>query len=104
MQTRSGGVAEIIKTAADTSRQRGGGQVDLRKSLNQQLAGAAQHFFAFFSSTVAVLGGLMIMLFVAIFVAVDPGLYHRGLMHLFPHPARQRAGEVLSATATTLRR
>ena len=104
MQTRSGGVAEIIKTAADTSRQQGGGQVDLRKSLNQQLAGAAQHFFAFFSSTVAVLGGLMIMLFVAIFVAVDPGLYHRGLMHLFPHPARQRAGEVLSATATTLRR
>ena len=104
MQTRSGGVAEIIKTAADTSRQQGGGQVDLRKSLNQQLAGAAQHFFSFFSSTVAVLGGLMIMLFVAIFVAVDPGLYHRGLMHLFPHPARQRAGEVLSATATTLRR
>jgi predicted PurR-regulated permease PerM len=103
MQTRSGGVAEIIKTAADTSRQQGG-QVDLRKSLNQQLAGAAQHFFSFFSSTAAVLGGLMIMLFVAIFVAVDPGLYHRGLMHLFPHPARQRAGEVLSATATTLRR
>jgi predicted PurR-regulated permease PerM len=103
MQTRSGGVAEIIKTAADTSRQQSG-QVDLRKSLNQQLAGAAQHFFSFFSSTVAVLGGLMILLFVAIFVAVDPGLYHRGLMHLFPHPARQRAGEVLSATATTLRR
>jgi predicted PurR-regulated permease PerM len=104
MQARSGGVAEIIKTAADTSRQQGGGQVDLRKSLNQQLAGAAQHFFSFFSSTVAVLGGLVIMLFVAIFVAVDPGLYHRGLMHLFPHTARQRAGEVLSATATTLRR
>jgi predicted PurR-regulated permease PerM len=63
-----------------------------------------RHFFAFFSSTVAVLGALIILLFVAIFVAVDPGLYHRGLMHLFPHRARQRAGEVLSATATTLRR
>jgi hypothetical protein len=33
--------------------------------------------------------------FVAIFVAVDPGLYHRGLMHLFPHRARRRAGEVM---------
>jgi hypothetical protein len=32
---------------------------------------------------------------VAIFVAVDPGLYHRGLMHLFPHRARRRAGEVM---------
>jgi predicted PurR-regulated permease PerM len=104
MQTRSGNVAEIIKTAADTSRQQGGGQVDLRKSLNQQLAGAARNFFSFFSSTVAVLGGAIVMLFVAIFVAVDPGMYHRGLMHLFPHPARGRAAEVLSATATTLRR
>jgi predicted PurR-regulated permease PerM len=103
IQQRGGGVAAIITTAADTTRQ-GGGQVDIRKSLNQQLAGAARNFFSFFSSTVAVLGGLIVMLFVAIFVAVDPGLYHRGLMHLFPHQARDRAGEVLSLTATTLRR
>jgi predicted PurR-regulated permease PerM len=127
IQRRGGGVAEIIQAAADTTlgarseeddpsgqqsggaerrdtTAQGGGQVDLRKSLNQQLAGAAQNFFSFFSSTVAVLGGVIVMLFVAIFVASDPGLYHRGLMHLFPHAARGRAGEVLSATATTLRR
>jgi predicted PurR-regulated permease PerM len=107
IQQRGGGVAEIIKSGGargrDTTSQ-GGGQVDLRKSLNQQLAGAASNFFSFFSSTVAVLGGVIVMLFVAIFVAVDPGMYHRGLMHLFPHEARDRAGEVLSATATTLRR
>jgi predicted PurR-regulated permease PerM len=41
---------------------------------------------------------------VAIFVAADPGLYHDGLMHLFPHSSRAKAGEVLTATATTLRR
>jgi predicted PurR-regulated permease PerM len=126
IQQRGGGVAEIVKAAADTtpgthtetsdtSRQQGargresreqqaGGQVDIRKSLNQQLAGAARNFFSFFSSTVAVLGGAIIMLFVAIFVAVDPGMYHRGLLHLFPHRTRGRAGEVLSATATALRR
>jgi predicted PurR-regulated permease PerM len=127
IQRRGGGVAEIFQAPADTTggarteksqpsqqgdsargrdttTQGGGGQVDLRKSLNQQLAGAARNFFSFFSSTVAVLGGVIVMLFVAIFVASDPGLYHRGLMHLFPHRARARAGEVLSATATTLRR
>jgi predicted PurR-regulated permease PerM len=120
IQQRGGGVAEIIKAASDTTgqgegardpkakeeqgEQQGGGQVDLRKSLNQQLAGVTQHFFSFFSSTVSVLGGVVILLFVAIFVASDPGLYHQGLMHLFPHEARARAGEVLSATATTLRR
>ncbi len=126
VQQRGGGVAQILEAAsdtgsrqparADTSKQRGdsaaqgnegpqqGGQVDLRKSLSQQLAGAGRHFFSVFSSTLAVLGGLIILLFVAIFVAVDPGLYHRGLMHLFPHRARRKAGEVLSATAATLRR
>jgi predicted PurR-regulated permease PerM len=133
IQQQGGGVAAIVKAAADTtlgggtdkadsagkqeSRGRdttaqsdqqqqgsGGGEVDLRKSLKQQLAGAAKNFFSFFSSTVAVLGGVIIMLFIAIFVATDPGMYHRGLMHLFPHSARGRAGEVLSATGTTLRR
>jgi predicted PurR-regulated permease PerM len=131
LQRRGGGVAQIIEAAPDTGSgtvgseadttkqegagrgdtdggqqpgQQGSGEVDLRQSLNQQLAGAARHFFAFFSSTVSVLGGLILLLFVAIFVASDPGMYHRGLMHLFPHPARERAGEVLSKTATTLRR
>jgi predicted PurR-regulated permease PerM len=128
IQRRGGGLADIIQAPADTtlgartekadtSRQRSGGdaqgrdttepggkRVDLRKSLNQQLAAVAGNFFSFFSSTVAVLGGVILMLFLAVFVAADPGMYHRGLMHLFPHPVRTRAGEVLSATATTLRR
>ena len=131
VQQRAGGLAQVIDAAPQPVRQqadsaasdtaRGGsnsattggaasqaGQpqqpVDLRRGLAQQLSGAGQHFFSFFSSTLAVLGGLIIILFVAIFVGVDPGLYHRGLMHLFPHRTRAKAGEVLSATATTLRR
>jgi predicted PurR-regulated permease PerM len=118
IQQRGGGVAEIIRAIPDTTgqqadtagvegKERQGGQapaMDIRRGLTQQLAGAGRHFFSVFSSTVSVLGGLIVLLFVAIFVAADPGLYHRGLMHLFPHRARRKAGEVLSATATTLRR
>jgi predicted PurR-regulated permease PerM len=118
VQQRGSGVAEIISALPDSTREQAdpagpggeqgqGGQgpaMDIREGLTQQLAGAGRHFFSVFSSTVSVLGGLIILLFVAIFVAVDPGLYHRGLMHLFPHRARRKAGEVLSATATTLRR
>jgi predicted PurR-regulated permease PerM len=126
-QQRAGGIAQVIEaqpapvrqppdsTGVEAANSSGkaspaGGQaepsppVDLRRGLTQQLSGAGQHFFAFFSSTLAVLGGILLILFVAIFVAVDPGLYHRGLMHLFPHHSRDKAGEVLSATATTLRR
>ena len=98
--SRNGAAAGQGRGQADGS----GQQVDLRRSLAQQLSGASGHFFAFFSSTLSVLAGLIVIMFVAIFVAVDPGLYHRGLMHLFPHRTRAKAGEVMSATATTLRR
>jgi predicted PurR-regulated permease PerM len=72
--------------------------------LADQLGGVGRFAFGFFSSTLAALGGLILILFVAIFVAVDASTYHKGLMHLFPHRARRRAGEVLSSTATMLRR
>lgn len=76
----------------------------VRRGLSQQLTGLGTHFFSIFSSTLAVLGGLILILFVAIYIAVDPGLYHRGLLHLFPHRIRPRASEVLSELATMLRR
>lgn len=69
-----------------------------------QIGGIARRLFGFFSSTLAILGGMVLILFVAIFVAIDAQTYQNGLMHLFPHEARPRAREVLSATAAMLRR
>jgi len=74
------------------------------KELTPKAATVGRAFFTVFSSTLAALGGAILILFTTIFVAVDPGLYHRGLMHLFPHRHRTRAGEVLSATAFSMRR
>jgi predicted PurR-regulated permease PerM len=68
------------------------------------MAGATRYLFPFLSSTLAVLGGLLIILFLAIYIGADPDLYHRGLMLLFPRRGRHRAGEVFSAMATVLRR
>lgn len=76
----------------------------LRTSLGRQLGGASRFLFPFLTHTVAVFGGIMLIIFMAIYIAVDPHLYHRGMMHLFPHRMRGRAGEVLSAMATVLRR
>jgi predicted PurR-regulated permease PerM len=76
----------------------------LGQSVAEQIGGVARHLFGFFSSTLAVLGGMILILFVAIFVAIDAQTYQDGLMHLFPHEARPRAREVLSATAVMLRR
>ncbi|HEY7235111.1 MAG TPA: AI-2E family transporter [Gemmatimonadaceae bacterium] len=76
----------------------------LRERISKQLSGATRYLFPFLSSTLAVLGGLLIIIFLAVYIGADPDLYHRGLMQLFPLRARRRAGEVLSAMATVLRR
>jgi predicted PurR-regulated permease PerM len=76
----------------------------LGQGLTDQIGGVGRHLFGFFSSTVAVLGGIVLILFVAVFVAIDTRTYQDGLMHLFPHEARPRAREVLSGTAAMLRR
>lgn len=84
--------------------QDGESEVSLGQGIAEQIGGVSRHLFGLFSSTLAALGGSVLVLFVAIFVAVDAKQYHRGLMHLFPHDMRGRAGEVLSATAVMLRR
>ena len=76
----------------------------LRGSLGRQLGGVTRYVFPFLSQTIAVFAGIILIIFIAIYIASDPGTYHRGLMHLFPHHMRTRAGEVLSAIATVLRK
>lgn len=76
----------------------------LRTSLGRQLGGVTRYVFPFLSSTVAVVAGILLIIFMAIYIAADPKTYHSGLMHLFSHPLRTRAGEVLSAMANVLRR
>ena len=72
--------------------------------LAQGMGGIRRFLFSFVTSTFAAFGGLLLVLFLAIYVATNPGLYHDGLMKLFPRQARRRAGEVLSAVAVVLRR
>jgi predicted PurR-regulated permease PerM len=68
------------------------------------LAGVATHLFGVVGSTLELIVYLLLIFFIAVYIASDPGLYHRGLMHLFPHHARARAGDVLSHIASVLRR
>jgi predicted PurR-regulated permease PerM len=76
----------------------------LRSQVVSQLGGVKQYFFGFVSSTFATLGGVILVLVLAIYIATEPDTYHSGLMHLFPHYARRRAGVVLSAMAKALRK
>jgi predicted PurR-regulated permease PerM len=72
--------------------------------LSSQFGAVTRYLFSFLSSTVAVLAGLLLILFTAIYIGAEPDLYHKGLLHLFPHEARRRASEVLKAIGVTLRK
>ena len=101
--------AERAADSATTAGQQGaGGNAasggGLGGRLGGQLAGARTYMFGFLTSTFAAVAGLLLVLVLTIYVASDPDTYHRGLMHLFPHSTRSRAGEVLSVMAATLRR
>jgi predicted PurR-regulated permease PerM len=76
----------------------------LRDRLGGQLSGVSRYLFPFISHTIAVVAGFLLIVFLAIYIAVDPEMYRRGLMMLVPRPSRERAGEVFSAIAVTLRR
>ncbi|MDQ4080124.1 MAG: AI-2E family transporter [Gemmatimonadota bacterium] len=76
----------------------------LSDRLGRQVGTVTRYLFPFLSSTFAVFAGILLIVFLAIYIGAEPDVYHGGLMHLFPHHARRRAGEVLSAMATVLRR
>jgi predicted PurR-regulated permease PerM len=56
------------------------------------------------SSTLAVVAGIVLVLFLAIYLAIDPSIYRRGLLHLIPRRSRPKTDEVLGAIAGTLRK
>ena len=76
----------------------------LGSRLSGQMGGVTRYLFPFLQSTITAVAGVFLIIFLAIYIAADPKLYHAGMMHLFPKPARTRAGEILTAMATVLRK
>lgn len=54
------------------------------------------------SSAFSTATSLLVLLSLSIFLALDPGLYRRGLLHLVPKPRRDRIAEVLDALGHNL--
>jgi predicted PurR-regulated permease PerM len=79
-------------------------QMTLRQRVGSGMTGVTKFLFPFLSSTLSVVSGFLIIVFLAIYIGAEPEMYRRGIMHLFPHAQRERAGEVLSAIASVLRK
>jgi predicted PurR-regulated permease PerM len=108
--TATRGDTVAVVTAQDSTRAGGTGArpkaapASLRDRLIAQIGGAGRYFLHLLGSTLAVLGGIVLVIFLAIYLAIDPSVYRRGLVHLVPESARGRTEEVLTAIAVTLRK
>lgn len=60
--------------------------------------------FGALSGVVGAVGAAFLILFVGVFVAIDPRVYLRGILHLVGPARRDRVGEVLTTMAGALRR
>jgi len=92
---------------ADTTRkpdsQRGGAPA-LHDRIQEKLSGATRYLFPFLTHTVEALGGILIVIFLSIYLAADPELYRRGVLALLPARRREQGAEVMSRVATVLRK
>ncbi|HYE41176.1 MAG TPA: AI-2E family transporter [Ramlibacter sp.] len=71
-----------------------------RMRLDMQLLGRAGGLI---TSTMSAIGGLAVVVFMGIYLAAQPRLYQRGVMHLLPRKGRPRAYEVMDEIAKVLR-
>lgn len=76
----------------------------LRDRLVTQIGGVGRYFLHALGSTLAVLAGIVLVIFLAIYLAIDPATYRRGLLHLVPQRARGQTDVILTAIAVTLRK
>jgi predicted PurR-regulated permease PerM len=75
----------------------------LRVIFGQQLGGIAPFLFPVFSTTIAAVSGLILVIFLTIFFAADPDTYMEGVLHLVPRRNRGRMTEVLATMGRSLR-
>lgn len=77
---------------------------NLRREITRQFKGAQHSFLRVLTSTVAISGAFLLVLFIAAYIGVDPALYHGGLLELIPLRERDRAALALTRLANVLRR
>jgi predicted PurR-regulated permease PerM len=61
-----------------------------------------QSFFGVAVNVVEVVGGIVVLIFLAVYFAAEAGLYVGGLMRLVPPARRARAAEILHETASAV--
>lgn len=72
--------------------------------LQQGLGGATRYLFPFAKSTLAAVGGFLLIVFLSIYFAADPELYRRGALALLPARRRRLGAQVMDRVVVVLRK
>ena len=101
--TDSAGQVRPAPTRSDSAPQAQGAP-ELHQRIQEKLGGATRYLFPFLTHTVEALGGILIVVFLSIYLAADPQLYRRGVLALIPHRRRNQAALVMDRVASVLRK
>jgi predicted PurR-regulated permease PerM len=106
-----GASADTLAASADSAKPKGvepaltkPGVKPLRDRLLAQVGGAGRQFLHVLGSTLAVIAGIFLVIFLSIYLAIDPSVYRRGFLRLVPPRFRGQTEEILNAIAVTLRK
>jgi predicted PurR-regulated permease PerM len=81
----------------------GSSESSLRERVASQLGQHAGTFFPFVMSTVTAIFGVLLVIFLIIYIAVDPSLYASGVLRVVPERHRERTVEVGTEVVKTLK-
>lgn len=76
----------------------------LREQMVEPLRSIGKVLFPFISGTFAVVTAIILIIFIALYIATEPDLYRRGLLHLVPLARRPRFDEMFDEMEDSLRR
>ena len=108
ISTQAGEIATDLPKAAHEIEQRFGRTAGPMKGrlgaqLSRELRGMTKYLFPVISTIAGAIGGIVIVFFIAMYIALEPRIYREGILHLVPHRVRPRADEVLDTVRDTLR-
>jgi predicted PurR-regulated permease PerM len=76
----------------------------VRSRIEQETGHVSRFLFPVLHSTVVVLGGILFVVFLAIYFGIDPEMYRRGIVAVFPRDTQPNVVVVLDRIATVLRK
>ena len=76
----------------------------LKQKVTDIMSGASKYFVSFLSGTVTMLGGVVMLIFLAVYIGAEPDVYRGWILSVIPAQHRAQMRNVLGEMSTVLRR